>query len=605
MSKKPISTVRGMFETSVLSQTYRTWVDRARACYDFYDGNQWNNDEIAELENRGQVPIVINKIRSRIKGLSGTEIVQRTRVGYGPRSAKPEDEATADALTRIALYVQDKNNTVFSRSKSFEDSLICGIGAHITEKYNEKICNNRFSPFDVFWDVSDQSPDMSDGYYRGFKRWFNTEELIALYPDKENALKQLVGLSDAFPYDQYLPLMQQGNAGTDYIDEKGRVNYSDRTKNRILVVEVEYRQLEDAYEYVNSEGKLILTFDKKEAEKNRIKQDEARSKGFYGVVYRETLAYRHYVCQFAGDVELYHESHDILNKPDFDLQLLCLDKTERDNVPTGLVWWAIDSQKELNKRRSKMLHHLNSARVIADSDAFENVEYIRKEAARPDAVILKKKGTEAKIEFTVDLAKSQFDVMQLSDREIQDQMGVYDELLGRETNATSGVAIQKRQNSGMRQQAPQFDKLKLFTKKFGELLLVYIQNVFRDEQVVTVLDDDGLSKAITLNAPLRDKDGQIVTGVDGKPIMVNDIRTGTYDVYVKETLDVASFSEDTLERLSQMLMNGVQPSALTLMAAGFTERQAAELMKKAAPPQQQQVMPSPADAGGQAPMPQG
>jgi hypothetical protein len=201
-----------------------------------------------------------------------------------------------------------------------------------------------------------------------------------------------------------------------------------------------------------------------------------------------------------------------------------------------------------------------------------------------------------------------------SDKEIQETLGIYDELLGAQTNATSGVAIQKRQQNSMRQQAPTFDMFKLFTKRYGELLLAHIQNSFVDEQVLTILDDDGLAKAISLNAPMRDKNGQMVMGPNDEPKMVNDIRAGMFDVYVKETLDVASISGETLERLSQMLMNGQNPNEpLVLIAAGFSTQQATELLKKAASlrermaPQQpqQQVLPSPDQSGGQAPTSQG
>jgi hypothetical protein len=606
MSKKKFESVKKLYEAAIESQTYRDYMSRAQLCYDYRDSKQWTQQEIDELHERGQVPVVINKITNRIKGLSGTEIVGRTRIGYAPRSMNMDNEATAEALTHIALFIQDKNNAVFHRSKVFEDSLVTGIGAYLTEKDDQAVLSRRVDPRDVFWDMSDTSFDLYESAYRGFRGWFNIEDLVATYPSKAENLQNMVGMTDKSEFAVATSFTMQASSGQDYIDESGRVNYVDKSKGRVLVVELEYRQKEQAYEYVDNEGRLIRTFDVDEAKKHRINKEEARQKGFYGIVYRELLAYRYYTCQFAGDVELHHAPSEINLKPDFDLQFLVLDKTETDNVPAGLVFWAIDAQKELNKRRSKMLHHLNSVRVIADSDAFENPELIRKEAARPDAMITKKKGTEVKIEYTTDLAKGQFDIMTLADKEIQDQLGIYDDMLGRETNATSGVAIQKRQNSSMRQQAPQFDKFKLFMKKHGELLLVYIQNVFRDEQVMTIMDDDGLAKAIQINAPLRDKEGQIVSK-DGKPVMVNDVRAGTFDVYVKETLDVASFNEDTLERLSQMLMNGVQPSALTLMAAGFTERQAAELMKKAAPPQQQgQVLPSPATpAAGQAPTPQG
>lgn len=605
MAKKPFETVKKMFETSVLSQTYRTWRQRSKICREFFDGVQWTSEEVAALTQRGQVPVVINKTRNRVKGLAGTEIVGRTRIAYGPRKLTEMSESTADALSMLALLVQDKTDSVHIRSKAFEDSLVEGIGAHMMDSSDGSIGLRHVSPRDVFWDMSDQSPFLTDSVYRGFKSWQFLDNLVLTYPDKKTEISELVGGSDAYDYSS--PLGNTSTFGTsDYVDIGDRVTYIDKSAGRVLVVELEYRQKERAFEYVNSEGKLILTFDQKEALKGRISKEDARNLGAYGITYRELIADRYYTCQFAGDVELYHAPSEIEFKPDFDLQLLCLDKTELDNVPTGLVYWALDPQKELNKRRSKMLHHLNSARIVADSDAFDNIERVRAEAARPDAVIVKKKGTEAKIEFMTDMAKGQFDVMNLADREIQDTLGIYDDLLGRETNATSGVAIQKRQNSSMKQQAPQFDKFKLFTKKFGELLLAYMQYTYQDEQVLAIVGDDGLAKSVILNAPARDKEGQIITDHNNKPVMVNDIKTGMFDVYVKETSDVASYTEDSLERLSQMLMNGVQPSVMTMMAAGFTKRQATELMQYAAPQQQGQVLPVSGQAPeGQAQPPQG
>jgi hypothetical protein len=613
MARKELEQVKLLFEAAVTSTTYRAYLDREMECRKFYDNQQWTQEEMSELMNRGQTPVVINKIRNRIKGLCGTEVVNRTRIGYGARSFRPEDADTADALSQIALYVQDKGNVAFQRSRTFEDALIGGIGAHITEAYDQEITTRRCDPRDVFWDISDTTPDLSDSFFRGFKKWFNAEELIGIYPNKKQALMDMVGMTDEHRYPTQLPYNQAYNQGVDYVDESNQVNYSDKTRGRILVVEIEYRVKEEAYEYVDAQGRLIRTFDKEEARKGRITKDQARQQGFYGLTYRELYADRYYTCQFAGDIELWHKPSDVTYKTDFDLQILCLDRTAHDNVPTGLVYWAMDAQKELNKRRSKMLHHLNTNRVVMDTDAVESIENLRKEASRPDAVIVKRKNTELRVENTTDLAKGQFDVMQQADREIQDTLGIYDELIGMQTNASSGVAIEKRQQSALRQQAPNFDQFKLFTKRYGELLMAYIQYVFKDEQVLTILDDDGLTKSIALNAPLRDANGQMVMGANGEPKMVNDIRAGMFDVYVKETLDVAAISGETLERLSQMLMNGQNPNEpLVLIAAGFSTQQATELLKKAnelrarmAPQQpQEQVLPS-AEQAGQAPTPQG
>jgi hypothetical protein len=61
---------------------------------------------------------------------------------------------------------------------------------------------------------------------------------------------------------------------------------------------------------------------------------------------------------------------------------------DHDGDRYGFVRNLKSAQDEINQRRSKGLHELNSRRLIAEEGAFNDVEKARREAARPDGVII-------------------------------------------------------------------------------------------------------------------------------------------------------------------------------------------------------------------------
>ena len=64
-------------------------------------------------------------------------------------------------------------------------------------------------------------------------------------------------------------------------------------------------------------------------------------------------------------------------------------KRGRDGLPYGMVRGLRDIQDDINKRAAKAQYILATNKIIADEDAFEDLEQTRAEAARPDGIILK------------------------------------------------------------------------------------------------------------------------------------------------------------------------------------------------------------------------
>jgi hypothetical protein len=172
----------------------------------------------------------------------------------------------------------------------------------------------------------------------------------------------------------------------------------------------------------------------------------------------------------------------------------------RDGMPYGMIRGLRDIQRDLNKRASKALHHLSATRVFVQDGAVDDIEELRNEAARPDAVIVYKQGRERPIiDNGADVAAAHINLMSMDAQFIQQVGGVTDENLGRKTNATSGKAITARQDQGALATSMFFDNLLMARRLHGEKKLVNIEQFYTDKQEFRITDTRGNPQYVTIN----------------------------------------------------------------------------------------------------------
>ena len=174
-------------------------------------------------------------------------------------------------------------------------------------------------------------------------------------------------------------------------------------------------------------------------------------------------------------------------------------RRKRDNAPYGAVRQVRDAQEDLNKRASKALYILSTNQVIMDKGAVDDVEELRQEVARPDAVIVKNPGKTLEINRDVQLAHEHMVLMDRDALAIRQVSGVTDENLGRHSNATSGRAIIARQDQGGTVTTELFDNLRLAFQLAGEMQLSLIEQFYNQEKVIRLTNERGVSSWDTVN----------------------------------------------------------------------------------------------------------
>jgi hypothetical protein len=516
----------------------RTLSERDR---DYYDGKQWTHEEALELNKRGQQAIVVNRIRPKIKYLLGHEQKLRTDPKAYPRTPKHED--AANAATDALRYVCDANRFQRTKSAVFKDLVVEGYGgAEVTVvqgKDGIDIKIKRVAWDRIFFDPFSTELDFSDARYMGTVVWTNRDELKEMFPDKGDVID---------------------NAWTD--NTSTAETFDDKPR----------------YTWVNTDGQ-------------RIKVVSAFYKG-------EKQQWYH--CIFTGGTFLSEpELVPFVNEDGGNYCPLILQSAniDRDNNRYSEVREMVDIQDEINKRRSKALHLLNMRQTLGEHGAVDDINYVKREMAKPNGHIEIAPNSRFEILSTNDQMRGQFELLQESKNEI-DGMGANAALMGKDNLGLSGRAIQAQQMNGHTELQPLLDLLRDWHLSVLKAVWYLIKQYWKDEKWVRVTDDEnnlrwvGLNKPVTvgeqmqkdfmqlppeeqqarqqeLQMALQDPRANEIAQIE------NEIASLDVDIIIDEQPDIVTLQVEQFEQLTQMVQAGLPiPPDVIIEASSLRNKKA-------------------------------
>lgn len=484
------------------------------------------------------------------------EIQTRTKVTYRARSYDQKEKDTAAAMSDLAMFVQDKNQSTHVLSQVSHDARICGIGWHQFDVQNGVILESRVNPRNVIPDMADLTSGMTNQRYAGTGIWMSKALAKQKWPECEDEIDSASnwGMNTAFSGQVF----EKSNSVGSYYDTKTQ---------EILVIEWFMRVPSKYYEVVDRSNRLVTTFDKKQAYemasyKQGTRQPDVTEKDGFKVV----------IVYFTGNVflDLLEDAYQL--NPATGMLLLTPVVCFRENttgIPYGLVRNAKGPQSRINKIATRLKWLMAAHQVIMEGDAADENK-VRSEAARPDGVLVVKPGKRLDINRHEQAIAQHLASLESADKDLQTTLGIYDESLGIETNANSGVAIQKRQLGSSRNMAMVIDNVIASKRRWAEKLLYLIQSTFTDQVALWVTDDVGEVKLLSLNAPELGPDGKPIKDSNGNPVLKFDIKTGVFDTVVQEVPDVSSQKEVARQMVIDVLpttggLQGVTPGLLELL----------------------------------------
>lgn len=432
--------VRWFEESEDASRDARDKSERDR---DYYDGVQWTAEEIAAMKKRRQPIITSNNIRRKINFLRGFEKKERTAPKALPRN--PVDQQAADVASSVLRFVYDESNYKYARSEAWSNYLVEGIG--IVEL---RLKQSRPGDYDVeashlpwdrfFFDPHSARDDFADARYLGAVFWRDLDEVVAEYGPEAEAIAEWT-LSDAQLSETY--------------DDKPKTKlWADRARKRIRICVVWYVD-RGSWSFAEFTKGGILR-----GGPSYITDEDGN--GVCGIFARSCYA-------------------------------------DRDNNRSGIVRDMISPQDEINKRRSKALHLLSTAQIITEKGAVDNIEETRREAARPDGVMMPHPGMRFEVNTRSDLAAGQITLLQEAQRDIE-ILGPNAAMLGDAAgNAASGKAIVASQQGGVIESGDMFDDFKSLDHDVFKAMWLLIRQWWTAERWVRITDDEGAIQFMPVN----------------------------------------------------------------------------------------------------------
>ena len=448
-----------MFEESEdASLTARKEAERDR---DYVDGKQITAEELAELARRGQPPVIDNRIKTKIDYLVGLEKQQRVKPKAFPRT--PRHEADADAATESLRYVAESEDYEAKRSAVWRNMLVEGVGgirvyaepskyappldpmgssALTRPEYDIRL--QRIAWDRLFFDPHSAEADFSDAGYLGIVTWMDFDDALGMYPDAKDILDATLATAPSDTYD----------------DKPKFSHWADKKRKRVRICQI----------WIRRAGEW------------------------------------HFAEYTRGGILKGGPSPYLTDKGESDCELVLQSAyVDRDNNRYGLVREMVTLQDEVNKRRSKSLHLLNTSQVLYETGTVADIEAFRKEAVRPDGTMEVAPGTLARkqIEFRTrdDLATAHFQLLQEAKSAI-DIKGPNATEMGDRTGGeipASGRAILASQQGGMIQIGDLLDNLRHLDKRVFRSLWARVRQYWTAEKWLRVTDDERNVKWLGLN----------------------------------------------------------------------------------------------------------
>lgn len=440
-----LETLVAWFEDAAQSsENARCESEKAR---DYYDGIQLTSGEITELKKRKQPPVVFNRIQPKVDFLLGSERQNRTDPKAFPRT--PDHDEAADAATDSIRYVLDNNNFDVISSDVFENELIEGTGGVSVEVDKETLdITIKRVPWDrYFFDPHSRERDHSDAIYDGVVMWMDFEQAKQKWPKKAENLETMM--------ESVLAL------GDTYEDKPTNQQWIDSNRKRVMIVQINFLH----------RGEWMTTIFAKQ-----VILEEPKKSPYL----------------------------DEDGKPSNSL-IMASAKVDREGNRYGAVKNLIDIQDEINKRRSKALHILNTRQTFSKEGHIKDMNQFKREANKPDGHLQFPPNGQFGNDFGIipdaGLVASQFQMYQESIQQM-DAVSANAALAGTADQGLSGRAVQALQQGGSIELAPLFDVHNQWKKRVSRAVWARIKQFWKEDKWIRVTDDEDNLKFVGLNQPV-------------------------------------------------------------------------------------------------------
>lgn len=480
--------------------------------------SQWTADQIKVLNDRKQPVVTYPRIGRKIDGIVGT--VERLKQDPKAYPRTPKQEQGAELATAVLRYAMESQNWEAKTPIAADN---CATDGHsgveleiIQGDHGDNEVGLNLVEDGFFYDPRSFRLDFSDARYMGVSKLVDVDTAIEMMPDKEEEIRSAT--------DPGAQLSTNSDRDQKWYTTIGKRKF-------IRLVDLWYKH-KGEYCWAIYTGSAILM------EGQSYFLDEKKKTASKYIMFR---------CAVDQDGDSY-----------------------------GFVRALKSSQDEINQRRSKGLHILNTRRLIFEKGAFDDVEVARKEAVRPDGALERNKGFEAEFDDQAKQLDLSGQLKFLEDAKAEiDNYGPSQVVTGEGVDNQSGRAIALRQSAALAELGPFILSYRGWKLRVYRAVFAAIQKYWTGERWVRVTDDEGLAQFIQVN-------GQQVDPMTGQVQLVNALGSVDVDIILDEGPDTINAMADTHDTLKEVL-----PAVAAMLSPQQAQAAIEILMETSAIPSEQ------------------
>jgi len=462
-------------------------IEEARQARHYYHGDQWTEQEIAVLQRRKQPVVTSNRIERKINAVVG--IVEKLRQDPKAYARTPQHEQGADVATAVMRYALDTNDW---KSKSTRNARLGAIDGIAGVEFDLETGDQGDPDLGIhivyadtfFYDPRSFDEGFTDARYMGIAKWIDVDQAKELIPSKASEIDDLM------------------EAGSDITSP------ADQDRERV---------------WVNTSLKRLRLVD-------------------HWYICKGKWCWTLYI---GNTVMMQGESpfHDEKGRT-FPRFLMFSANVDHDGDRYGFVRTLKSAQDEINMRRSKALHLLNTRRVISEKGAVDDIEIARREWAKPDGWVETNPGLKmAPDESANQDFSGQLEMLQESKNEIEN-FGPNPALVGEGLQDSSGRAIALLQQAGMAELGPYLSSFKNWKIRVYRCTWNIITEHWKDERWIRVTDDQNIAQFFQIN--------KLEVDQYGRPAIVNAIGSMDVDFIIDEGPDAINMQADAFGVLQSL-----------------------------------------------------
>jgi hypothetical protein len=528
---------------------------------DYFDGNQIDAETQAALDERGQSAIVDNQIGPVIRTVLGMQAKSRMDTVVKPEAG----ETNVDVASALGCKLKEYSTMCAAqqaKSDCYAEMMKVGVSCLEVGKSDDPFG----APFsyqhvhrrEVYWDWRAKS-DLSDARYFVRRKWVDEDQLIIAFPDFKQFIQQALGTRATWDIELMTNQYASRGAGAGEMPNTGfgvsveQYEWMNITRKRLLTYEVWYRVKVRGMVFKMPNGKA-MEYDKTNPTHVMLAQSGI-IKPFDAMFDRIRVAF-FIGPKCVGDyASPYKHKH-------FPYILMFCFRENRTNVPYGIIRSMISPQNEINARKTKMLWLLNSKLVKATKKAVDDHAVAANEAARPDGYVITNNlpGESFEIHENQPMASQQFQVMTEAKETLQTAAGIHNATLGRQSGATSGLAINSLVEQDAVSLAEPNDNFNMACRRADTILLELIIEELSEQPNTTVKIEDeyGKEKEVVINKPGVDP-------VTGAKFIENDITKIDVSIVLADAPLTATFRNQVLLQMTDAI-KGLPPEMQAQLA---------------------------------------